>query len=342
MGGNLKICSLLPSGTEILYSLGLGDQVVAVTHECDYPAEAAAKLKITEDLISHTRMSSSEIDHTVAVNVGRHGSIYRLKEDLLEALSPDLIITQELCEVCAVSYKEVKKAARVLNGRTRIVSLEPNSLNDVFETILLIGELAGCKDAAENNVRGLKSRIDRVRQRVQGLRRPRVYAMEWLDPPFSAGHWVPEMVEIAGGEEVLGRAGMKSQRINSDAVLAANPEIIVLMPCGFSLERTIEEYRRIEFLPGWSGQVYAVDGSSFFNRSGPRLIDGVEILADIFHPKRGGTGQEALEEGRLRSTSATARSLNRRRCTDSSLAGGPDVKIEGTGNESNRNFKRLS
>ncbi len=293
MGGNLKICSLLPSGTEILYSLGLDDQVVAVTHECDYPPQAASKPKITKDLILHTRMSSKEIDHAVAANVGRHGSIYCLNEDLLEALKPDLIITQELCEVCAVSYNEVKKAARVLNGQTRIVSLEPNSLSDVLDTILLIGELTGCKEAAEKHVRDMKSRLDRVRQRVGGLRRPRVYAMEWLDPPFSAGHWVPEMVEIAGGDEVIGKAGMKSQRINADAILAANPEIIVLMPCGFSLDRTIEEYRRIQFLPGWSGQVYAVDGSSYFNRSGPRLIDGVEILADIFHPRRGGTGHES-------------------------------------------------
>jgi iron complex transport system substrate-binding protein len=293
VGGNLKICSLLPSGTEILYSLGLDDQVVAVTHECDYPPEAASKPKITEDLICHTRMSSKEIDHAVSANVGRHGSIYRLNEDLLEALHPDLIITQELCEVCAVSYKEVKKAARVLNGQTRIVSLEPNSLDDVLDTILLIGELTGCSATAEKNVRDMKSRLDRVRQRVEGLRRPRVYAMEWLDPPFSAGHWVPEMVEIAGGDEVLGKAGMKSQRINSEAVMRANPEIIVLMPCGFSLDRTIEEYRRTQFLPGWSGQVYAVDGSSYFNRSGPRLIEGVEILAEIFHPRPGGSGNES-------------------------------------------------
>jgi iron complex transport system substrate-binding protein len=342
VGGNLKICSLLPSGTEILYSLGLGDQVVAVTHECDYPPEAASKPKITEDLISHTRMSSNEIDHAVAANVGRHGSIYRLNEHLLETLKPDLIITQELCEVCAVSYKEVKRAARVLNGQTRIVSLEPNSLSDVMDTILLVGEITGCKEQAEKNVRDMRSRLDGVRESVRGLRRPRVYAMEWLDPPFSAGHWVPEMVEIAGGDEVLGKAGTKSQRINAEAIRAANPEIIVLMPCGFSLDRTIEEYQRTQFLPGWSGQVFAVDGSSYFNRSGPRLIDGVEILADIFHPERGGTGQKALEEGRLQSASATARSLNRRRCTDGSLAGGPDVKRGRSGNESNRNFKRLS
>jgi iron complex transport system substrate-binding protein len=285
MGGNLKICSLLPSGTEILFSLGLGDQVVAVTHECDYPPEAASKPRITEDLISHARMSSKEIDHAVTANVGRHGSIYRLKEDLLEALQPDLIVTQELCEVCAVSYKEVEQAARVLEGKTRIVSLEPNSLRDVLDTVLLLGEITGRKEAAETSVRDMTSRLDRVRERVHGLRRPRVYAMEWLDPPFSGGHWVPEMVEIAGGEEVLGKAGAKSQRISAEDILKAKPEIIVLMPCGFSLDRTIEEYQRTQFLPGWTGEVYAVDGSSYFNRSGPRLIDGVEILAEIFHPE---------------------------------------------------------
>jgi iron complex transport system substrate-binding protein len=284
MGGNLKICSLLPSGTEILFSLGLGDQVVAVTHECDYPPEAASKPRITEDLISHTSMSSKEIDHAVAANVGRHGSIYRLKEDLLESLKPDLIVTQELCEVCAVSYREVQQAARVLEGKTRIVSLEPNSLSDVLDTILLLGELTGRKKAAEQKVLELKSRLDRVRERVRGLRRPRVYAMEWLDPPFSGGHWVPEMVEIAGGEEVLGEPGGKSRRITVSDILKAQPEIVVLMPCGFSLDRTIEEYHRTRPLPGFAGQVYAVDGSSFFNRSGPRLIDGVEILAEIFHP----------------------------------------------------------
>ena len=293
----LRICSLLPSGTEILYSLGLDDQVVAVTHECDFPPETASKPKITEDLIDHSnakrkrgsaqpqKMTGVEIDHHVSSNIGRHGTIYRLKEDLLEALKPDLIITQELCEVCAVSYKEVQHAARVLDGRTKIVSLEPNSLDDVLDTILLVGELTGRQETAQDNVRELRARLDRVRERVRGLKRPRVYAMEWLDPPFSGGHWVPEMVEIAGGDEVLGKAGGKSERITTERILEANPEIIVLMPCGFSLERTIEEYRRTGCPPRWSGQVYAVDGSSYFNRSGPRLIDGVEILADIFHPR---------------------------------------------------------
>ena len=304
----MRICSLLPSGTEILYSLGLGDQIVAVTHECDYPPETAAKPKITEDLIEQGRMTSTEIDHHVSSSIGRHGTIYRLKEDLLETLKPDLIVTQELCEVCAVSYKEVQHAARVLEGRTRIVSLEPTTLNEVLETILLVGELTGRKDAALEKVQELNAWLQRVRQRVRDRQRPRVYAMEWLDPPFSAGHWVPEMVEIAGGHEVLGKRGSKSERITPERILEAQPEIIVLMPCGFSLERTVEEYRRTRFLPGWSGQLYAVDGSSYFNRSGPRLIDGVEILSEIFHP---------------------------------SLLDGPE-RGENRLNEPNRNFKRLS
>ena len=304
----MRICSLLPSGTEILYSLGLGDQVVAVTHECDYPPETAAKPKITEDLIEQGRMTSVEIDHHVSSNIGRHGTIYRLKQDLLETLEPDLIVTQELCEVCAVSYKEVQHAARVLEGRTRIVSLEPTTLNEMLETILLVGELTGRKDAALEKVQELNARLQRVRERVRDRERPRVYAMEWLDPPFSAGHWVPEMVEIAGGHEVLGKRGSKSERITPERILEAQPEIIVLMPCGFSLERTVEEYRRTRFLPGWSGQLYAVDGSSYFNRSGPRLIDGVEILSEIFHP---------------------------------SVLDGPE-RGENRLNEPNRNFKKLS
>jgi iron complex transport system substrate-binding protein len=280
----MKICSLLPSATEILFSLGLGDQIVAVTHECDYPPDTASKPTITQNVIDHERLTSAQIDHHVASNIGRHGSIYNLKEDLLQALEPDLIITQELCDVCAVSYKQVQQAAKVLEGRTKLVSLEPTTLGEVLDNIFLVGELTDRQDAARETVRELRNRVGRVQERVRGLRRPKVYAMEWLDPPFTAGHWVPEMVEIAGGDEVLGKAAAKSERITPDRVLEASPEIIVLMPCGFSLERTIQEYKRTTFLPGWSGEVYAVDGSSYFNRPGPRLVDGVEILAEIFHP----------------------------------------------------------
>jgi len=177
MGRDLKICSLLPSATEILYSLGLGDQVVAVTHECDYPPEAASKPKITADMMDHERLTSAEIDHHVASNIGRHGSIYTLNADLLEALKPDLIVTQELCDVCAVSYKDVQRAARVLDAQTKIISLEPNTLDEVFDTILLVGEMTGREDAARTSVRELRARLDRVRQRVRGLARPLGYAM---------------------------------------------------------------------------------------------------------------------------------------------------------------------
>jgi iron complex transport system substrate-binding protein len=295
MGGDLKICSLLPSSTEILYSLGLHDAVVAVTHECDYPPEAMSKPQVTESLLDHQRLTSSEIDHHISTNIGRHGSIYHLKEDLLEQLKPDLIITQELCDVCAVSYKDVQRAARVLDGTTRVVSLEPNTLDEVLDTILLVGELTNRREAALKNTEELRERLARVRRLVAGARRPRVYAMEWLSPPFSGGHWVPEMVEIAGGEEVLGKAGQKSERITPEQVVQAQPEVVVLMPCGFSLQRTVQEYHRSEPFDGWkelpavrNRQVYAVDGSSYFNRSGPRLVDGVEILAAIFHPDRCG------------------------------------------------------
>jgi iron complex transport system substrate-binding protein len=290
----MKICSLLPSSTEILYALGLGDQLVAVTHECDYPPEAARKPQITESTIDHNSLSSAEIDHHVSANIGRHGSIYRLKEDLLESLRPDLIVTQELCDVCAVSYKEVRQsAARVLDGQTQIVSLEPTTLDEVLNTISFVGEITGRAEAAREAVLALKARLDRVRELVRGTSCPRVYSMEWLEPAFSAGHWVPEMVEIAGGHEVLGQPGAKSARISADQIIAAKPEVVVLMPCGFSLERTVEEYQRTTFFEGWSdlpairnGQVYAVDGSSYFNRPGPRLVDGVEILAEILHPRQ--------------------------------------------------------
>jgi iron complex transport system substrate-binding protein len=287
----MKICSLLPSSTEILYLLDLKDQVVAVTHECDYPPEAMSKPQITESLIDDQGLTSMEIDHRVSSNIGRHGSIYRLKQDMLDTLKPDLIVTQELCEVCAVSYSEVQRAVKVLEGPSRIVSLEPTTLDEVLGTILRVGQITDRGTLAEIKFRELRDRLDRVRDLVKNEPRPRVYSMEWLDPPYSAGHWVPEMVAIGGGQEVLGRHARKSVRLTSEQVIEARPDVIVLMPCGFSLERTIEEYHRTPRFPGWNdipavraGQVYAVNGSAYFNRSGPRLVDGVEILAEILHP----------------------------------------------------------
>jgi len=290
----MKICSLLPSATEILFAIGLGDEVVAVTHECDYPPEAANKPHVTRSIIDHNSLTSLQIDHHVSKNVGRHGSIYRLNEELLQSLHPDLIVTQELCEVCAVSYSQVKAASRMLEGETRILSLEPNTIGEVFENMLLVGEITSRKAEAQERISALQSRLDVVRARTANVRsRPTLYAMEWLDPLYSSGHWIPEMVEIAGGTEALGRPRQKSERINPDRLIAAQPEVIILMPCGFSLERTIEEYRRTPMFDGWhelaairKGELYAVNGSAYFNRSGPRLVDGVEILASILHPDR--------------------------------------------------------
>lgn len=289
----MKICSLLPSATEILYILDLNDQVIAVTHECDFPPEAATKPHVTQNVIDHEKLTSFEIDHQVAQSVGHHGSIYRLNEQLLDTLQPDLIVTQELCQVCAVSYSEVKRASRVLDGRTRVISLEPNTIDEMLDNILQVGEITGRLALAEQRMAELRARLNEVRQRVENTARPRVYAMEWLDPPYSGGHWVPEMVEIAGGTEVLGRHAAKSARLTPQQIIDAAPEVIVLMPCGFSLERTLEEYRRTPMFPAWrdlpavrNGQLYAVNGSAYFNRSGPRLVDGVEILASILHPDR--------------------------------------------------------
>jgi iron complex transport system substrate-binding protein len=289
----MKICSLLPSSTEILYALGLDEQIVGVTHECDFPPQAAEKPHVTESLIDHEQLTGMEIDHRVSQNVGHHGSIYRLNEKMLELLAPDLIVTQELCEVCAVSYSEVKHAARILQAETRIVSLEPNTIEEMLDTILLLGEITERRKRAEETVQKLKARLEVVRKKVEGASRPRVYSMEWLEPAYSGGHWVPEMVEIAGGQEMLGQHAKKSARILPDQVIAAQPEVIVLMPCGFSLERSIEEYRKTKMFQGWNdlpairnGKLFAVNGSAYFNRSGPRLIDGVEILAEILHPDR--------------------------------------------------------
>src|SRR5579884_2452232 len=289
----MRICSLLPSGTEILYTLGLGDQIVAVTHECDYPPEAASKPQVTRNMIDHEKLSSFEIDHQVSKSVGHHGSIYRLNNEALESLQPDLIVTQELCQVCAVSYSEVKRAIRVLKGETRVVSLEPNTLDEMLDNIIEVGEITGRQEIAQQRVAELRGRLEQVRARVKGAPRCRVFAMEWLSPIYSGGHWVPEMVEIAGGHEILGQHGQKSQRLTPQQIIEAQPEVVVLMPCGFSLERAIAEYRRTPLFEGWqdlpairNGELYAVNGSAYFNRSGPRLIDGVEILAAILHPDR--------------------------------------------------------
>lgn len=300
----MRIVSLLPSATDIVYSLGLGDSLVGRTHECDWPMGIGSVPVVTADRLATASMSSREIDRAVGSSVHSGSSIYTLDHDALAAARPDLIITQELCDVCAVSYREVSAAARMLEGDVRVVSLEPRSIDDILAHVELVGSMTGAEAVAEAIVQEARSRLDDVRRAVDGRPRVRTFCVEWLDPIYAAGHWVPEQVEIAGGEEVLGIPHQQSRPLNWEAVLEASPDALVLLPCGLSIERALAEIEVLARRPGWSdlpavrnGNVTAVDGPSYFNRPGPRVVRGVEVLAWTLH----GAGRiEATEAVRLR------------------------------------------
>ena len=306
----MRIVSLLPSSTEILFALGLGDQVVAVSHDCDHPPEAKEKPALSQSALGGVnpgRSTSREIDEAISKQLHKGQSIYHLDQDLLRRLEPDLILTQELCVVCAPSFSQVRKAARVLKDEVQLISLEPNRLGDIFENIRLVGEVTQRKEEAERFIEKLKSRIHQVVSLTRGVnQRPRVFCMEWLDPPMVAGHWVPEMVRLAGGEDGLGREGDASYKIEWEEIFRYDPEVVLFMPCSFGLERTLEELKRFPFPKGWKeinankeGQCFAVDGASYFNRPGPRIIDGLEILAQILHPVRLRQFQGDIPEGAM-------------------------------------------
>jgi len=290
----VRIVSLLPSATEIAFALGLGDQVVAVSHECDYPPAARQRPAITRSPLHGHDLTSAEIDRRTREELRSGGTLYYLNDDLLRRLAPDLVLTQELCEVCAVAQPEAERAVRELGTAPRVLSLEPNTLRDVLGTIEAVGAATGREAAAAALVAALAARIERVGAAgVTVATRPRVFCMEWMDPPWVAGHWVPEMVALAGGEDVLGTAGAPSRPFEWERVVAARPEVVVLMPCGYDLARTLADRPVVEALPGWAalpaveaGRVYAVDGSSYFNRPGPRLVDGLELLGHLLHPDR--------------------------------------------------------
>ena len=289
----MRICSLLPSATEIVYALGLGESLVAITHECDFPPEASRLPAITRSALNHTSSTSLEIHSHVLSAVHQGSSIYHLDQEMLKALNPDLILTQELCEVCAVSYREVRSAARVLEGDRRIVSLEPTNLAGMLDTIAMVGEITGTSQRAAQVISSLRERIQRVAAVARrAVSRPSVLALEWLDPPFIGGHWVPEMIRLAGGTDGIGEEGRYSETVPWERVAAYNPDVIVLMPCGFDLPRTLSEAQRTPFPNAWSllkavrsRQVFAVNGSAYFARPGPRLVDGLEIIAEILHPE---------------------------------------------------------
>ena len=280
------MASLLPSATEILFAIGAGNAVVGVTHECDFPPEAQHLPRLTRNALPTAGEGSATIDRHIRRAAHTGSSIYVLDEELLARLAPDLIVTQELCHVCAVAYTEVAQAARRLSGDVSVLSLEPDSLAAIQSTVLTLGHITGHTRAAELVAGAMAERIGVLASMASADPRPAVACIEWTDPLMVAGHWVPEMVHIAGGRDALGSAGAPSRELPWDAVLAAQPDVIVLMPCGFGLQRTLEVSAGITRLPGFDelpcarrGRMIAVDGSSYFNRPGPRIVSGLEILA---------------------------------------------------------------
>lgn len=292
----MRIVSLLPSATEIVCAIGLGDELVAVTHECDWPPSVVGLPVVTRSVGGGPDDRSRVIHDRVTAAVHGGSSLYALDEDALAAAEPDLILTQELCQVCAVSYREVNEVARRIDADITVVSLEPTSIEGIFNTISTVGAMTEAEDAAMSVVASLRERLGAVEtavaeRRRTGHRAPRVVGLEWLDPPFAVGHWVPEQIRRAGGWDVLGAHGGPAVEIGWADVADVAPEMLFLMPCGLHLPETVAEWARTD-LPSWMsevpavrhGAVFAVDGSAYFSRPGPRVIDGVELLAEIMDP----------------------------------------------------------
>ena len=289
----MRICSFLPSATEILYALGLGEQVVGVTHECDYPPAARGKPVVVRSTFDSSRMASGEIEAAVRASLRGGPGVYTVEAEVLRRADPDLVVTQDLCDVCALPTQAVTAAIAALPRRPRVVSLKPGRLHEVLADIRTVGGAAGRGAEAERLVGELTGRIAAVgRLTARVARRPRVACLEWFDPLYVGGHWIPEMVNLAGGEDVMGVAGQPSRIVSWEDVRAKAPEVVLLIPCGADTSRVAQEMHLVERLPGWgevpavrSGRVYATDASSYFSRPGPRLAEGLEILAHFLHPE---------------------------------------------------------
>ena len=283
----MRIASLVPSATEMLFALGLGEQVVAVTHECDYPPEAASKRHLTRSLVPEG-LSAGEIDATVRKLTGEGRHLYELDEPTLADLDVDLIVTQALCEVCAVSYDDVVAVAARLPTRPRVLSLDPDDLGEVLDDIDKLGEATGAGERASELRASLQQRLAAVRAATENADRPAVLPLEWLDPPFTGGHWVPEMIEIAGGDPLLCVRGGKCPTASWDEIAASRPDVVVAMPCGWDAPRAREEVleHADEVMAAGAERIWAVDGAASFSRPGPRLVDGTELIAHLLHPDR--------------------------------------------------------
>jgi iron complex transport system substrate-binding protein len=282
----VRIASLVPSATEQLFALGLGDHVVAVTHECDYPPGVEQLPHLTRSVIPEG-LPAAEIDAAVRERTSRGEALYELDEPTLEELDVDLIVTQAVCEVCAVSFDDVRAVAERLPTHPRVISLDPATLGEVLADVARLAEAADAEAAGTRLTEEAGARIEAVERAVAGAPRPRVAALEWLDPVYVGGHWVPQMIELAGGEDVLGLPGERSRTVEWDEVEAASPEVVVAMPCGYYAEQAAAEaVRHRERLAALGARVVAVDAAAYFSRPGPRLVDGVELLGHLLHPDR--------------------------------------------------------
>ena len=288
-----RIVSLLPAATEIAAALGLMDQIVGVSHECDFPKEANQRPRVTHCPVHNGGLTSREVDEWVRGALREEGTIYVIDEPLLRELRPDVILTQKLCDVCAVGYGTVARLAQTLPGPPQVVNLEPSSLSDIFDDIRRVAEVCAVPDTADKIITQLLNRVEVVRRRANTIvHRPRCFLMEWIDPPFCSGHWGPELVEIAGGYDPLGRKHQPSAQIEWQEVVHAQPEIIVLALCGYDIDRTRRDYEVLRRFPEFDSlpaarrdQIYLVNASAYFARPGPRIVDSLEILAGILHPE---------------------------------------------------------
>jgi iron complex transport system substrate-binding protein len=312
-----RIVSFLPSATEMACALGLGDQIVGITHECDYPAEVQGKAIVVRNALPVESMTQPEIDAAVAQRMRDRLSLYQVDEELLQTLAPDIILTQDLCQVCAPSGNEVSEALKLLPKKPRILWLTPRSLEEIADNLRELGQATGRLEEAERLIALGRSKLEEIASVTWTLsHRPRVFCMEWLDPIYCSGHWMPEMVEIAGGVDALARKGADSVRIPWNDVVKWAPEILIITPCGFNLDKVIEQASQLLNYAGWSdlpavraGQVYAVDANSYFARPGPRVVEGTELLAHLFHPDLFKWGGLPSAFRRLDLSSANSREL---------------------------------
>lgn len=289
----MRIVSLLPSATELICFIGLRRHLVGVSHECDYPADVIGLPRVTKTVIPHDA-SSIKIDTAVRTHLKTNTALYSLNTALLRSLKPDLVVTQALCEVCAVSEREI--AEGIDKSQSKVVNLEPKSLQDVFDTLNLLGQETGCENEAKNAIIGLRKRLEKISERtrryIKKEQYPRVAFLEWINPLFNAGHWTPELIEIAGGIDCLGQKYQSSTTMTWQTIVNAQPDVMFVACCGFSTQRAMQDLPSLQSYKGWcdlpcvrNKQVYFTDGNAYFNRPGPRLIDSLEIIANALHPE---------------------------------------------------------